>query len=109
MLVGLPHLEALTSGQVFSLKMVFNARGAIFLPVKEQHRHHKVEGISYEDDYKGDAMAAMLAPGSIEIRYHQKFRDADVARIMRALLSRPELASIATSRVTYQGRVLSLD
>jgi hypothetical protein len=64
----------------------------------------KAEGISYEDNYKGDAMAAMLMPGLIEIRNHKAFADAEVARIVGRLLQRPELAFMAGWRVTYQGR-----
>ncbi|MBI1191484.1 MAG: hypothetical protein GC200_12485 [Tepidisphaera sp.] len=95
------------TSQVFSLKMVFNASGAIFLPVKEQHRDHKAPGISYEDDYKGDAMAAMLKPGAIEIRFHKRYTDQAVARILKSLLATPELAPMVGWAITYQGRPLT--
>src|SRR5215470_10336923 len=55
----------------FSAKMVCNEDGAIFFPASQQHREQKVENVSYEDDYAGNAVAAMLAPQSIEIRYHR--------------------------------------
>ena len=63
LLLGLEHLPHLLDKHVLSLKMAFNARGAIVFPVSRQHREMKAEGISYEDDYKGNALAAMLAPG----------------------------------------------
>ena len=88
----------------FSAKMVFNAKGALFFPVTNEHRDMKVEGISYEDDYKGDAMAAMLAPGKIEIRFHEQYSDTRVGDIVSSLLSDPSLLFMKEWRVTYQGR-----
>ncbi len=64
----------------------------------------KAEGISYEDNYNGDAMAAMLMAGVIEIRYHKAFTDAEVSRIVGRLLQQPKLAFMSDWRVTYQGR-----
>lgn len=92
LLLNLPHLQALTTACAPSAKMVFNANGAIFLPTAHQHRDHKAEGISYEDDYKGNALAAMLAPGRIEVRYHSGYSDAEVTRILRNLVALPQLA-----------------
>ncbi len=51
----------------YTLKMVFNDQGAIFFPVSAKHRDMKAPGISYEDDYKGNAMAALVSPRTIEI------------------------------------------
>jgi hypothetical protein len=106
-LLNLPHLESLTTARTHSAKLVFNAHGALFLPTTHQHRDHKAEGISYEDDYKGNALAAMLTRGRIEIRYHSAFTDADVARILHALLTHPDLAPMTHWHATYQGRPLS--
>lgn len=108
LLLGLEHLPLLLDRRVLSLKMVFNANGAIVFPVSRQHRDMKAEGISYEDDYKGTALAAMLAPGLIEARFHQAYSDADVARILRTLLAQSEFAGIAHWRATHQGRELSI-
>lgn len=108
-IIGAEHLEALASGSTHQIKMAFNDRGAIVFPVSRQHREMKADGISYEDDYKGNALAAMLRPDAIEIRFHQGYKDADVARIVAALLALPEFASMQTARVTYQGRVLKLN
>ena len=91
----------------FSAKMVFNDSGAIFFRVNQQHCYQKAEGISYEDNYKGNALAAMLAPGKIEIRYHKGFTDQAVAGIIGAVLAHPDLAFMKGWRVTYQGRPLS--
>jgi hypothetical protein len=105
-LLGLDHILGLIEGKVHSGKTVFNASGAIFFPVSKQHSDMKAEGISYEDNYKGNALAAMLAPGKIEIRFHKAFSDERVAAVVRELFSMPELAGMRGWVVTYQGRVL---
>lgn len=99
-------LEALASGRVLDLKMVLNANGAILFSSSRQHREMKGEGISYEDNYAGNALAAMVRRGAIEIRFHQAFSDKSVALIVAALLALPELATLAGARVTYQGRAI---
>jgi hypothetical protein len=109
LLIGADHLASQVGAKAWSLKMVFNERGAILLPVDRQHREMKATGISYEDDYRGDALAAMLSPGRIEIRYHKDFSDRKVARIIGALLQQPELPSLRAARVTYQGRELRVE
>ena len=108
LLLGHDYLASIAAKPTFSAKVVFNDRGAIFFPASQQHREMKAEGISYEDDYKGNALAAMLAPGRIEIRFHKSFTDGAVARLAHTLLSQPQLSCIATWQVTYQGRPLNL-
>ena len=68
----------------------------------------KIEGISYKDNYEGNALAAMLAAGKVEIRYHQQFSDNRVASIMASLMEQPRLSFMKGWKVTYQGRVLSV-
>jgi len=53
-------------------------------------------------------MAAMLKPGAIEIRFHKRYTDQAVARILKSLLATPELAPMAGWAITYQGRPLTL-
>lgn len=86
LLVNVAMIAELAEESHFQAKMVFNDRGAIFLSVRDEHRFHEAAGISYEDNYKGNALAAMLGPGTIEIRYHEGFTDRRVARIVRSLL-----------------------
>lgn len=104
LILGLNHLTALNDRRVLSLKMVFNTNGAIIFSTTRQHRDMKAENISYEDDYKGNALAAMLSPGLIEIRFHKSYSDADVARLVSTLIARPELALMSIWNATYQGR-----
>jgi hypothetical protein len=106
-IVGAELLERLFAGEIHQAKMVFNARGAVVFPVARQHRQMKAEGISYEDNYAGNALAAMLRRDAIEIRFHQAFSDRALARIVQKLLTSPELGPLAGVRVTYQGRALA--
>jgi hypothetical protein len=73
-----------------------------------QHRTMKVPGISYEHEAKGNALAAMLMPGLIEIRHDKRFNDDRVTGIIRKLLASPELAVMKGWKVTYQGRSLAI-
>jgi hypothetical protein len=101
-------LESLTPDHPgFTAKAVLNQHGIIFLPARAQHRDSKATNISYEDDYKGNALAAMLTPGRIEIRYHKAFTDDAVADLLRALTAHPDLAFMRGWSATYQGRPIS--
>ena len=104
---GSNYARELLAGERVSVKMVFNARGAILFPASEQHRDQKANGVSYEDDYAGNALAATLTNQQIEVRYHRDFSDAQVRTIIDALNELPEMHFIREWRVTYQGRDLS--
>jgi hypothetical protein len=105
---GTDYLAEIAIHEHFSAKMVFNEHGAIVFPVSREHRDQSGPNISYADNYKGNALAAMLAPNSIEIRYHREFSDEDVARILSDLLQDPRLAPIAHARAIYQGRPIKV-
>lgn len=107
-LSGIDFIAALSQQPGFSAKLVFNEAGAIFFRTDLQHRDQKGPQISYEDDYAGNALAAMLAPGRVEIRYHRDFRDGRVAALVRGLLSEPRLEFMRGWHVTYQGRTLQV-
>ncbi|MGE0398939.1 MAG: hypothetical protein AB7T06_19675 [Kofleriaceae bacterium] len=108
MVVGIEHLLAIANGTIREGKMVINARGVVFGPVSTQHRDLRADGIRYADDYQGNALAAMLAPNRIELRFHKAFTDVQVVELIRRLTSEASLAFLAHWRVTYQGRDLSL-
>ena len=105
-LLGVEFMLSLVEEDHFSAKMVFNESGAIFSKVNQQHCDQKAKGISYEDNYKGNALGAMIAPGKIEIRHHQQFSDNRVASIMASLMEQPRLSFMKGWQVTYQGRAL---
>ncbi len=106
MVRGEEFIHQLCGGLVLDAKMVFNARGAIVLSGKRQHRDEKAEDISYEDDYRGNALAAMLRRNEIEVRFHRDFRDECVAQIVTRLLRETALGMLSPVRVMYQGRIV---
>ncbi len=108
LVVGAELLEAaLADGR--SLKAVLNEQGIVFFPVSQEHRASGAAGIWYADDYKGNALAAMITGGRIEIRYHRAFSDQRVAKLMRSLRDQPELTALGGLGVTYQGRAVAAD
>jgi hypothetical protein len=88
------------------LKMVFNANGAILFPATLEHRDQKTPGISYEDDYQGNALAAMAKPGALEVRYHARFTAAQVKTMLRRLAAQPELTNLSAFEIYYSGQRL---
>jgi len=107
-LAGVDYINSLMKQETFTAKMVFNGSGAIIFPVRQEHRDYKADCISYEDNYGGNALAAVLDRGKIEVHYHKKFSDELVSHIMRTLVSQPDLEFMKTWDVFYQGRKLAL-
>lgn len=104
---GIDYFNEITTQDHFVAKMVFNNNGAFIFSAKQEHRNAKLPNMSYEDNYKGNALAAMLEPGTIEIRYHEGFPDEEVAAIVGRLLKQESLAVMRSWKVTYQGRDIS--
>jgi hypothetical protein len=103
-LIGAEFLLSQCAQGGFVAKLVLNDEGAIFFPANQQHRDQKAPGVSYADESVGNALAAMLSPGKIEIRNHRDFSEQRVGEIIETLLTMPELAILRTWRVTYRGR-----
>lgn len=97
----LVHDELRQPGYFF--KAVLNGSGVAFFPGKSEHRTVKIAGLSYEDDYKGNALAAIITNGRIEIRYHRDFSIGRVTTIMQALLEHPDLTCLKAFSVQYRG------
>ena len=104
LVLGIEHLEPVLAGDKHDAKLVLNERGVIVLPGDRQHRECEAEGISYEDNYVGNALAAMIRRNAIEIRYHKAFSDRDVTRIVASMLMLEAFEPWRTTSVTYQGR-----
>ena len=104
LIIGADYLTSLLTENHFSAKMVFNSNGALIFPTSQEHRDQKAAGISYEDEYQGNALAAVLSSGRIEVRKHQGFSDARVADIISLMLAQPELYCMNGWAVVYQGR-----
>jgi len=107
-ITGADYLERLAEAESFTAKMVFNDQGAFIFTVQSQHRDMKAPGISYDHDARGNALAAMLKPGLIEIRFDPRFNNDRVMGILRKLLAFPELAIMKGWKVTYRGKPLNL-
>ena len=92
-----------------SFKMVLNETAVIFLRTEDQHRDFKTDGVSYEDDYKGNALAAVVTRtgiDNVDIRFHSAFTDERVRNLVAGLLSKPEMGFLKGAAVYYQGRLL---
>jgi hypothetical protein len=87
-----------------SLKFILNDSGIVFFPATQQHRDTKSHGLSYEDDYRGNAAAGIVMVDRVEIRFHKAFSDDRIRTIWRSVLSSPKLASAKLGRLYYQGR-----
>ena len=101
---GFDSIKRLINAEDFTFKMILNESGALLFPKEAQHSSMKANGLSYEDDYKGNALAAMIRKGVIEIRYHRDFSDERVSRIVKGLLALPLMSFAKTFAVSYQGR-----
>jgi hypothetical protein len=105
-IVGVDIANEIASGTRSTAKVVFNRTGAIFFPATEQHRDQRAPGISYEDDHKGNALAALLTDKHFEIRFHPAFSDEQVRELLGALTETAELSFLQTWATTYQARSL---
>ncbi len=92
----------------FFIKAVMNDAGIKFFSGARQHRDTKVPGISYEDDYRGNALAVIVQPGKVEIRFHKDFSDDHAARLWREVAGSSEGEFTRGWRVTYQGREINV-
>jgi len=89
-----------------SIKFIMNDEAIAFFPISQQHRDVKLGGLSYEDDYRGNAVAGLIVGGKAEIRFHKAFSDAKVRDLWQELRSLPACASLPLEILTYQGRGL---
>jgi len=96
--------ELLKDIQGKTLKFILNDNGIAFFPAAQQHRHVKIRGLSYEDDYRGNAVAGLITQERIEIRFHSAFSDERIRSIWSRLLMTPEIAKAELGPLYYQGR-----
>ncbi len=66
-----------------------------------------MEGLSYEDDYRGNALAGIITPDRVEIRFHRDFSDEHVKRIWSRVAERPDVARTGPGKLYYQGREIT--
>ncbi len=104
--IGIETVQTLIDSGGYVFKIVASDAKAIFFPVTTEHRDAKVEGLSYEENYAGNAIAGMVKFGIIEFRYHRAFSDSRVRLLAERLLSTPECAFASGFAVSYQGRLI---
>ena len=98
------HAELLeTPGTV---KFLLNEHAILFFSTAMQHRDVKAHGLSYEDDYRGNALAGLVVGQAVEIRFHASFPDERVRNLWLKVRSAPQLASAGFGRVKYQSRTI---
>jgi len=103
---GIDYLNEQLVQQGYFFKALARKGEVAFFSGLIQHRDMKIGGLSYEDDYLGNALACVIKPGEIEVRYHQDYSDAVVLEIFRDLLGQAVGSGLAGFRVSYQGRML---
>jgi hypothetical protein len=91
----------------YFVKCILADSAATFFPGTIQHRDIKRHGLSYEDDYRGNAMAATITPGRMDIRFHPAYPEEKVRTICRRLVQSPGMEWLGSFAVSYQGRTLS--
>jgi len=89
-----------------SLKFLLNDSAIVFFPANQQHREVKLAGLSYEDNYRGNALAGLVTAGHVEIRFHSAFTDERVRNIWSRVSQLADLAAIGLGSVYYQARKL---
>ncbi len=105
--VGTDNLaERWASTPLEQYKATLNEAGIVVFPVSGQHSEVKADEISYEDDYKGNALAAIFDGGKFEIRWHRDFSEVRVKSIFAGLLIHPQTAVFKRHSLTYQAKII---
>jgi hypothetical protein len=90
-----------------SLKFILNDAGIVFFPAAQQHRDVKMPGSSYEDEYRGNAVAGLITQAHVEIRFHTAFSDERIRALWARVLRIREIANAGLGPLHYQGRLMS--
>jgi len=105
--IGAENLtERLKAEPLRQLKALLNETGIVVFPASIQHAAIKLHGISYEDDYKGNALAVIFDGQKLEIRWHRDFTEARVKLLVNDLRKLPELRALKELSVSYQGKTI---
>jgi hypothetical protein len=87
-----------------SLKFILNESGILFFPATQQHRDTKTDTLSYEDDYRGNAVAGVVTGERVEIRFHSAYSDERIRSLWSRVKAIPEVAKAGLGSLYYQGR-----
>jgi hypothetical protein len=103
---GLDSIRMELESGGYVVKLLANDHAAVFFPRTTEHRDAGIQGLSYKDDSKGNALAGMMSPGLIEFRHHNQYSDERVKGFAFAMMNLPDLSFTREFKVIYQGRVL---
>ena len=87
-----------------SLKFILNNSAIAFFPTAQEHRSIKTHGLSYEDDYRGNAVGGLISPERVEIRFHSAYSETHIRTLWARVLAVPDIAQAALGPPYYQGR-----
>jgi len=97
-------LQTALASNGLTVKFLLGEGVILFFPVTQQHRDIKSHGLSYEDDYRGNAVAGLVTPSGAEIRFHKAYSDDRIRALWARLRALPEFSDARLSRLLYQGR-----
>jgi hypothetical protein len=87
-------------------KFIVNGSAIVFFPTTQQHNSVKSRGLSYEDEYRGNALAGIFGSGRIDIRFHRDSSGEHVRNIWSRVCAQAELTLFKGWAAFYQGRRL---
>jgi hypothetical protein len=74
----------------------------------KEHRDMKVEGLSHDDVYRRNALAAMLRPHQIEFRDHSSLSNSRVLSLGRSFFDLAKIYLALPFSIHYQRKVIGV-
>lgn len=107
-ILNIELLQSALKAEFPRLKFIANEDAVLFFPESQQHRAAKAQGLSYEDDYRGNAVAGIIGGEQVEIRFHAAFSDNRILNLWTLLLVTAQKLDIHLTGfpLHYQGRKL---
>lgn len=104
---GFDIVQVQLSNESYFFKLLANESAVAIFSGEIQHRDFKSHGLSYEDDYRGNALAATVTPRRIDFRRHLTFSADRVRQVVATMLELPEFGFASNFQITYHGEILS--
>jgi hypothetical protein len=104
--LGLETIASELEQPSFLVKCLLSEKSVAFFPATSQHVDVRFAGLRYEEESKGNALAATVAPRRFGIRLHAKFSVEVVGRIVHQLLGRDDMIWARAIPVFYGNQKL---